>query len=392
MRQYISKQNAFAEDCVAGIETTTTFNLKYYMLDKFSLLSDDIRDAVCEKWYVIYKNRVVEDVLENIIYWVFLITGIVLSTNGKAKIADIALLYGYFYRIIEPVIWFSDVIAQYSKCMASFSRITEVMDAEEDISEPDEECHEWTYGKQLGDIVFDNVYFKYKDEFVLNHLSFHVPKGDFIAIVGESGNGKSTIAKLIPRYYDICSGSIRINGIDIRNFSLSALRQAVGVVSQDPYIYDGTILDNIKCVHSSCSMEKVWSAIKKANLEDFVKGLPDGINTVVGERGIKLSGGQKQRIAIARIFLYNSPIMIFDEATSSLDTISEKEIQNTLEEMQGEGKTVIVIAHRLSTIINADKIYVLGKNGDVVEKGVHNALLKKNGEYARLYRISSYNK
>lgn len=239
-----------------------------------------------------------------------------------------------------------------------------------------------------GRIEFQNVTFQYEHDgtHVLNNFSLKIKPGEKIAIVGETGVGKSTISKLIPRFYDVEEGKILVDGIDVRDYDVYNLRRAIGHVQQDVVIFWGTIKDNILYGRPDASFEEVVEAAKKAKIHDFIMSLEDGYDTLVGERGVKLSGGQQQRISIARIFLKNPKILILDEATSSLDNITEKQIQESLDEL-AKGKTTIIIAHRLSTIKNADRIVVLGRNG-IIEIGNHQELINKQGYYRRLYEAS----
>ena len=238
-----------------------------------------------------------------------------------------------------------------------------------------------------GDISFKNVSFNYSEtgEKVLSNISFNVEAGEYIALVGPSGAGKSTLCSLIPRFYDVTSGIITIDNIDIKNVRLKSLRDSIGTVQQDVYLFTGTVADNIRYGKPSASAQEIIEAAKKANAHDFITNLPDGYDTDIGQRGVKLSGGQKQRISIARVFLKDPPILIFDEATSALDNSSERIVQDSLERLS-ENRTTFVIAHRLSTIRNAGKIFVLTDEG-IVENGTHSELLEQNGVYAQLYNM-----
>ena len=239
-----------------------------------------------------------------------------------------------------------------------------------------------------GDIEFDNVSFEYEDDHkrVLCHLNLSVKSGEQVALVGPSGSGKTTLCNLIPRFYDVSGGSLKIDGIDVREYTLESLRRNVGIVQQDVYLFSGTVYDNILYGRPEASLEEVMEAARKAGAHSFVSELPNGYDTYIGERGIKLSGGQKQRISIARVFLKDPAIIILDEATSALDNESEFAVALSLRELS-KGRTCITVAHRLSTIQGADRIYVLTENG-IEESGSHAELLKQNGTYARLYEIA----
>ena len=240
-----------------------------------------------------------------------------------------------------------------------------------------------------GNISFENVSFHYadSDQMVLNHVNLDVPAGEYVALVGSSGAGKSTLCSLIPRFYDVTGGTIRVDGQDIRNIKLSDLRNHIGIVQQDVYLFAGTILENIRYGKPDASREEVIRAAKEANAHEFIMNFPDGYDTDIGQRGVKLSGGQKQRLSIARVFLKNPPILIFDEATSALDNESEKVVQESLE-ILAKGRTTFVIAHRLSTIRNAQRILVLTENG-IEESGTHAELLAKGGIYQKLCEMSN---
>lgn len=238
-----------------------------------------------------------------------------------------------------------------------------------------------------GNITFENVYFHYEEhsETVLSNLNLHVNSGQYIALVGTSGVGKSTLCSLIPRFYDVSSGRILIDGEDIRDYTLKSLRNNIGIVQQDVYLFTGSVMDNIRYGNPHATDAEIVAAAQNANAHDFIMNLPEGYDTNIGQRGVKLSGGQKQRLSIARVFLKNPPILIFDEATSALDNESEKVVQESLEKL-AKNRTTFVIAHRLSTIRNAEKILVLSENG-IAESGSHEELLAKEGIYAELYNM-----
>ena len=270
------------------------------------------------------------------------------------------------------------------KGMSGFKRFLEVMDTEPDIQDaPDAQPLE----DVRGDVSYENVSFRYEgeEESVLQNISFNIPAGRSVALVGPSGGGKTTICSLLPRFYDVTGGKITIDGKDIRTLQLKSLRNHIGIVQQDVYMFYGTIKDNIAYGRPNASMDEIIAAAKRANIHDFISQLPEGYDTFVGERGTRLSGGQKQRISIARVFLKNPPILILDEATSALDNESERHIQKSLEEL-AKDRTTITIAHRLSTVRNADEIIVIDEEG-IRERGTHKDLLEKNGLYAYYYNM-----
>jgi ATP-binding cassette subfamily B protein len=266
--------------------------------------------------------------------------------------------------------------------MSGFGRFYEIMNEGEELDEG-----ELTLSEVAGNVTFDNVSFAYGandgGKYVIENLSLDIGAGKTLALVGPSGGGKTTLCNLIPRFYNVTSGRILLDGVDTKDITLKSLRSAIGIVSQNVFLFDGTVRENITYGKENVSDEEVICAAKRANIHDFVMTLVDGYDTEVGERGVKLSGGQKQRIAIARVFLKNPKLLILDEATSALDNATEMQIQASLEELS-RGRTVIVVAHRLSTIKNADEIVVIGDSG-IIEQGTHDELIAKDGEYRKLY-------
>jgi ATP-binding cassette subfamily B protein len=270
---------------------------------------------------------------------------------------------------------------QFQQGMTGFKRMVQVLDTEPEIADRPGAADA---GTLKGEISFEQVTFRYEDENVLDNLSFSVEAGKTVALVGPSGVGKSTICSLIPRFYDVTEGRVLVDGIDVRDFTLESLRDNIAVVQQDVYLFNSSVRDNIAYGNWDATLEQIKEAARRANIDDFIESLPDGYDTMVGERGVRFSGGERQRISIARAFLRNPPILILDEATSSLDNISERYIQAALDDLSRD-RTTLVIAHRLSTIRNADEILVLSDKG-IAERGTHSELLEKDGEYAFLYR------
>ena len=290
----------------------------------------------------------------------------------------------YVSAFTSPVKKLASFAEQYMLGMAGFSRFCEIMDMEPDFKDADDAVN---VTNVKGQIEFRDVTFSYDEgQKVLQGINLKINPGETLALVGPSGTGKTTFCHLIPRFYEVQNGEILLDGRDIRKITLRSLRQNVGIVQQDVFLFAGTIMDNIRYGRTDASDEEVYAAAEKAHIHEEIMSFPDGYDTYVGERGIMLSGGQKQRVSIARLFLKNPPVLILDEATSSLDTVTEADIQRSFEEL-AKGRTTIVIAHRLSTVKNADEIVVMNKNG-IVEKGSHDMLMKSNGLYSELYRIA----
>ena len=322
---------------------------------------------------------------QGLMYLVTLVFGGWLIAHGKMEAADLAMYALYIGIFISPIQILVELTEMMQKGLSGFRRFLDVIETEPDIQDA-EDAKPLT--NVCGDVSYENVSFHYQDDEtpVLSHGSFRIPAGRSIALVGPSGSGKTTICSLLPRFYDVTEGKITIDGKDVRGLTLESLRNQIGLVQQDVYLFCGTIRDNIAYGKPEASMEEIVDAAKKANIHDFIMSLPDGYDSYVGERGTRLSGGQKQRISIARVFLKNPPILILDEATSALDNESERWIQKSLEEL-AKNRTTITIAHRLSTIRGADQILVVADNG-IAESGTHEELLKKGGIYAHYCELS----
>ncbi|ORM71106.1 ABC transporter ATP-binding protein [Pantoea rwandensis] len=317
------------------------------------------------------------------------LTQLVIMVAGTAYVLRGELSYGGFVGFLlltevffRPVEKISAVLESYPKGIAGFRRFTNLIDTLPDIVDrPDAQ----SVATLKGDIVFDHVSFGYSDTHqVLKDISLTIKAGETVAFVGQSGAGKTTLCALIPRFYDIQDGAIRIDGVDVRDYQQRALRNQIGIVQQDVFLFGGTIRENIAYGRLDASESEILQAAQRAHLDTLINSLPDGLDTVVGERGVKLSGGQKQRLSIARVFLRNPPILILDEATSALDTATEQSIQQSLNELS-QGRTSLIIAHRLSTIQHADRIVVVGDQ-QIIEEGSHDALMAKQGVYAGLYQ------
>ena len=315
---------------------------------------------------------------------VVIIAGGIMMTQGTCQVTDLIAFLLYISVFTDPIKILIEFTEQFQNGYSGFERFVEILEIEPDIQDR-------PGAKELkdvqGDIRFENVSFHYadSDQTVLENVSLDVKAGEYIALVGPSGAGKSTLCSLIPRFYEPTDGVIRVDGMDIRDITQKSLRNHIGIVQQDVYLFAGTIFENIQYGRPDATREEVIEAAKRANAHDFIMAFPDGYDTDIGQRGVKLSGGQKQRLSIARVFLKNPPILIFDEATSALDNESEKVVQDSLE-LLAANRTTFVIAHRLSTIRNAEKILVLTENG-IEESGSHKELIEKDGIYRKLYEI-----
>ena len=301
--------------------------------------------------------------------------------QGEMNYIDLITFALYISTFLTPVRKLAAFVEQFLNGMAGFKRFVELMRVEPEVKDaPDAQV----MGPARGDIRIEDVSFAYSNgETVLSHINIHIPQGETVAVVGPSGGGKSTLCQLIPRFYDVTGGRILVDGMDVRHLTQQSLRQNIGIVQQDVFLFAGTIYDNIRYGKPDATQEEIMEAAKRAEIYDDIMAMPDGFQTYVGERGVMLSGGQKQRVSIARIFLKNPPILILDEATSALDSVTEARIQSAFDEL-AKGRTTLIIAHRLSTIRNAHRIIVVDDNR-IVEEGTHQELLQSGGEYAQLY-------
>lgn len=382
-REKIAEINTQIEDNLSGIRVVKSFANEEIENEKFKVGNEGFLKAKKASYFnmgIFHSGMTAFTLLINIIV---IITGGVLMTNGLVQIPDFVAFLLYINIFTEPVRTLIDFTEQFQNGYTGFERFVEMISVVPDIQDK-EDALELTDVK--GDIRFDDVSFKYKDgaHRVLRHINLEIPAGAYVALVGSSGGGKTTLCSLIPRFYDVTDGSIKIDGKDIRDVTLKSLRDNIGIVQQDVYMFAGTIMDNISYGRPGATKEEIIEAAKLANAHDFIMELPNGYDTDIGQRGVKLSGGQKQRISIARVFLKNPPILIFDEATSALDNESENIVKESLERL-AKNRTTLVIAHRLSTIRNAGRILVLTENG-IEESGTHDELMRKNGVYAALYK------
>lgn len=388
VRKKIADINSRVENSVQGIREVKSYANEEEEIDKFDIVNVSFRSAK-EKMYGIM--AVFFSVMNLLIESYFLIViagGVIMIHMGKSVTpGDLLAFVLYVYFILNPIRRLVNFAEQFQQGAACFERFTEVMDIEPDIVDR-KDAH--TFEPVNGEIAFDNISFKYfqSHDWILKDISLTIPAHKTIAIVGESGAGKSTIVSLIPRFYEPEEGTIRIDGHDIMDLKQKFLRENIGIVQQNVFLFDSTIRDNIIYGNPIATEEQLIDAAQKANIHDFIQSLPEGFDTYVGERGVKLSGGQKQRISIARVFLKNPPVFIFDEATSSLDTESEILIQQSLE-LLSQNRTTVIIAHRLSTVKNADYLYVMNQ-GEIVEHGTHTQLLGKKDYYHKLYTMNLF--
>ena len=385
-RVKIAEINTQIEDNLSGIRVVKSFANEEIENRKFKVGNDGFLTAKKASYLnmgIFHSGMTAFTLLINIIV---IITGGILMTMGLVQVPDFIAFLLYINVFTEPVRTLIDFTEQFQNGYTGFERFVEMINIEPDIKDK-EGAEPLTNVK--GDIRFEDVSFRYKDgaHRVLRHINLEVPAGSYVALVGSSGGGKTTLCSLIPRSYDVTDGTISIDGKDIRDVTLKSLRDNIGIVQQDVYMFAGTIYDNISYGRPGASEEEIIEAAKLANAHDFIMSLPHGYATDIGQRGVKLSGGQKQRISIARVFLKNPPILIFDEATSALDNESENIVKESLERL-AKNRTTLVIAHRLSTIRNAERILVLTENG-IEESGTHDELMSKNGVYASLYKFNA---
>lgn len=384
-RRKIGDINSSLQDTLAGIRVVQSFANERIEQEKFNRSNENFLISKDANYRCMGSFMSGNAFFQGMMYLVTLVFGGFLIAHGRMEASDLAMYALYIGIFISPIQILVELTEMMQKGLSGFRRFLEVVETEPDIVDAAD-------AKPLknvkGNVCYEDVSFHYSDDDtpVLSHVSFEIPAGKSIALVGPSGSGKTTICSLLPRFYDVTDGRVTIDGNDVRKLTLESLRSQIGLVSQDVYLFGGSIKDNIAYGKPDATMDEIVDAAQKANIHDFIMELPDKYDTFVGERGTRLSGGQKQRISIARVFLKNPPVLILDEATSALDNESERFIQKSLEEL-AKDRTTITIAHRLSTIRNADEILVVADCG-IAERGTHEELLALDGIYARYYDMS----
>ncbi len=382
-RKKISNVNRQVQDSLSGIRVVKSFANEEIERKKFARSNEEFLDSKKSSYKIMGTFHAGNNFFTGLLYVAVLVSGGFFIANGTLRVTDLAIYALYIGIYVAPIEVLINFTEQFQKGYAGFKRFMEVIKTDPDIKD---KKHAVPLKEVKGNIEYQGVSFSYDNNtHVLCDINVSIAAGKTVALVGPSGGGKTTFCSLLPRFYDVTAGAVRIDGQDVRDVTLKSLRSAIGIVQQDVYMFGGTIRDNIAYGKPKATHEEIEQAAKSANIHDFIMSLEDGYETNVGERGVRLSGGQKQRIAIARVFLKNPRILILDEATSALDNESEKHIQASLERLSKD-RTTIVIAHRLSTIRGADEIIVISADG-IQERGTHEELIRSNGTYANYYNM-----
>lgn len=383
VKKKIADVNAQVENSISGIRVVHSFTNEAYEIEKFENGNNLFRVSRENAYKTMAQLMTGIRTMLNLLNLTVLIFGGWLVFSKQITVGDLLAFLLYIGLFLQPVRRLMSFTQQFEQGMAGFGRFCEIMDVRPEIADLPDAID---ISEVVGRIDFDKVDFSYQpNEPILNQITFMIPAGKTTALVGPSGGGKTTICQLIPRFYEVTAGGIRLDGKDIRDYRIESLRGKIGIVQQDVFLFAGTIAENILYGRADATEEEMINAAKQAEIHDFIESLPAGYQTEIGERGIRLSGGQKQRLSIARVFLKNPPILILDEATSALDNETEVKIQSSLEKL-AKGRTTLVIAHRLSTIRTADQILVVTDDG-IAESGTHDKLIKANGIYQHLYEM-----
>ena len=381
-REKIAGVNAITQDSLGGIRVVKSFANEPIEMNKFNAGNEAFVQTKKSSYLIMGKYHSGNSFFQSLLYLSAILAGGLFIAQGEIRISELTVYILYINTFLNPIQKLVDFTEQLQKGMTGFERFLTIMNTKPEIKDAKDAQ---AIRKLAGEITFEKVSFGYDEEDILSNVNLKIEAGKTVALVGPSGSGKTTFCSLIPRFYEVTSGRILIDDKDIRKITQRSLRNAIGIVQQDVYLFGGNIRENIAYGKPEATEEEIIEAAKKANIHEFIMSLPEGYDTYVGERGVRLSGGQKQRISIARVFLKNPPILILDEATSALDNESERFIQKSLDEL-AKDRTTLVIAHRLSTIRNADEILVLTPNG-IEERGNHSDLMKQEGVYANLYNM-----
>ena len=383
-RKRIAEINSQIEDSLSGVRVVKSFANEEIEIEKFQEGNHNYIESKKDSYRYMAGYHSGVGAMTTMITVIVIVAGVGFMADGTVKATDLITFLLYVNNFVEPLKKLINFTEMFQNGYSGFERFMEIISIEPDITDAKDAI---SVSQLKGNIQFHNVSFQYESnqEQVLNSIDLDVKEGEYIALVGASGVGKTTLCSLIPRFYEVSDGVITVDGMDIRDIKLADLRAQIGIVQQDVYLFAGTILENIRYGKPDATDEEVILAAKQANAHDFIMSFPNGYHTDIGQRGVKLSGGQKQRLSIARVFLKNPPILIFDEATSALDNESEQVVQQSMEAL-AKNRTTFVIAHRLSTIRNAQRILVLTEKG-IEEEGTHEELLEKGGAYSSLYRL-----